>query len=333
MKKYFCMVLLFISWLGVANSQPQPEKPSFAKEPRSGVLLLAHGGHVQTWNEEVRHVADQVDLFIPTEVAFGMASKSTMQEGINRLIARGVTNIVAVPLFVSSHSSVIDSSAYLLGLRAQAPAELRDFAAMDHAMRHGNMAHDSSLNHQAVATNNPAATADQLKPITSSVPIRMTSALDHDEIVGDILTDRAASISTDPSHEVVVLVAHGPVSEDDNKLWLDDMNLIANQMRKHVFYAGIACITLRDDADDPVRNAATQQLRQLVKSIRQAGDTPLVVPLLLSYGGIETGLRKRLAGLDFKMPTEALLPDARIATWVLAQVKASHTNSHNQGQL
>ncbi len=61
-----------------------------------------------------------------------MATKSTMQAAIDRLKARGVTEIVAVPLFVSSHSSVIDSTAYLLGLRKEKPEDLTMFASMDH---------------------------------------------------------------------------------------------------------------------------------------------------------------------------------------------------------
>ena len=44
-----------------------------------------------------------------------------------------MTEIVAVPLFVSSHSSVITSTEYLLGLRAEAPADLAIFAKMTHA--------------------------------------------------------------------------------------------------------------------------------------------------------------------------------------------------------
>jgi len=42
----------------------------------------------------------------------------------------------------------------------------------------------------------------------------------------------------------------------------------------------------------------------------------LIVPLLLSYGGIETGIRKRLDGLDYAMSPQALLPDARLARWI-----------------
>jgi sirohydrochlorin ferrochelatase len=314
------LALLMFLFLGLTTVHGQNAAALSPKAPRIGVLLLAHGGHVQTWNEEVRHFADQVDLTIPIEVAFGMATKSTMQEGIDRLTARGVTEIVAVPLFVSSHSSVIDGTAYLLGLRAQAPEDLKDFAAMDHGtpMNHARMS-------KAAMTPDPAAIAERMKTVTSSVPIRMTSALDHDAIVADILIDRAASVSKEPTHEVVILVAHGPVPDADNQLWLNDMNSLADQMRQHSRYAGIECLTLRDDADDPVRSAATEQLRQTVVRIQKAGNSPLIVPLLLSYGGIEEGLRKRLSGLDFKMPTQALLPDQRIAAWVITRVSGKNT--------
>ncbi len=307
MRRILVISLLCILGAGMAASQTKAAtdtKPPF----RRGILLLAHGGSVRTWNEEVRHVADQVDLSIPTEIAFGMANKSTIQDGINRLKARGVTEIVAVPLFVSSHSSVIESTAYLLGLRPEAPADLKDFVSMGHGGSEPMaMSHDE------------ASMGDAMKPVASPVPVRMTSALDHDTLVADILADRAASISKDPAHETVVLVAHGPVPDEDNKLWLSDMNSLAARIRKRSSYADIQCLTLRDDADEPVRNAATAELRAIVENIHKAGNTPLIVPLLLSYGGIEAGLRKRLDGLDFKMPSQALLPDSRIVAWVIAR--------------
>jgi sirohydrochlorin cobaltochelatase len=280
------------------------------KVPRPGILLLAHGGSLD-WNEEVRHVADQVDLQAPTEVAFGMATRSSIQAAIERLASRKVTEIVAVPLFVSSHSSVIESQAYLLGLRTQMPEDLKEFAGMDHGSMTGAMDHG--------AMQDSAAAAAAMKPITSPVPIRMASALDAHPIVANILMDRAASISHDPAHEVVILVAHGPVPDDDNKLWLDDMGLLADRMRATNRYAAIDCLTLRDDADDLVRDAATAQLRKKVEQVTKDGNTALIVPLLLSYGGIEDGLRKRLDGLSYRMPSQALLPDKRIVNWVIAE--------------
>ena len=139
----FLICLSIVGFVRAQSSTP-------IRAQRDGVLLLAHGGSAQEWNEEVRHVADQVDLTVPTEVAFGMATKSTMQVGINRLVARGVTEIVVVPLFVSSHSSVIDSTAYLLGLRAQEPEDLKIFAMMDHGG--GMMMGGSPMQHDPAAT-------------------------------------------------------------------------------------------------------------------------------------------------------------------------------------
>ena len=38
---------------------------------------------------------------------------------------------------------------------------------------------------------------------------------------------------------------------------------------------------------------------------------------MVSFGGIEKGLRERLDGLSYTMPAAALVPDERIVTWVL----------------
>lgn len=322
MKKFLLCTAACLLSFGVTLAQSPSATPIDHSQIHVGVLLLAHGGNAQEWNEEVRHVADQVDLAIPTEVAFGMATRSSMQAAINRLAARKVTEVVAVPLFVSSHSSVIDSISYLLGLRPQQPESLKMFAAMDHGdgsmtMDHGAMTHDAPM------------TSEAIKPISSPVPVYMASALNHHRIVADILRDRAASISHDTAHEVLVLVAHGPVPDDENKLWLADMNVLADEIRAQSHYAGIECLTLRDDAAAPVRNAATQQLRQKVEQITKDGNTALIVPLLLSYGGIEDGLRKRLDGLNYRMPTQALLPDKRIVDWV---IDTAQTPSLQSGQ-
>ncbi len=319
MKRVVSLLAILSSLLAPVAAHTQQPAAS-RKSARVGVVLLAHGGSALEWNEEVRHVADQVDLHVPTEVAFGMATRSAMQAAVDRLVARKVTEIVAVPLFVSSHSSVIDSISYLFGLRSQEPEDLKMFAQMDHGggmmmMDHAAMSHDEAMS------------AEARKPISSPVPIRMASALDHHRIVAEILRDRAASISRDPAHEVVMLVAHGPVPDDENKLWLADMDTLATAIKQQSHYAAIESLTLRDDADNPVRNAATQQLRQKVEQIAKSGNTPLIVPLLLSYGGIEDGLRQRLEGLNYRMPTQALLPDQRIVDWVIDSAQATSSAS------
>ncbi len=308
MKKLLTTIAVVLITVQISLGQiSDAEKPP----ARTGILLLAHGGKAN-WNNEVMKVAAAVDKTAPVEVAFGMASKRSIQQAIDGLAARGVTEIVAVPLFISSHSSVITSTEYLLGKRKQAPSELAAFARMDHGS-------GSSGSHDSHGSTAPPI--DPMTPVVSRIPIRMAPALGSHPVVADILLSRTTDISTEPANEVVVVVAHGPVSDDDNERWLADMKLLVDRMRAKSKFKRIEYLTVRDDAPEPIRSRAAAELRGIVQRAADERSRALVVPLLLSYGGIEEGVKKRLEGLDFTITGQALLPDERIADWVLGSVK------------
>lgn len=269
-----------------------------------GILLLAHGGR-DNWNREVLAVADRIGSNRPVEVAFGMANKRTIQDAVDRLIERDVSRIVAVPLFISSHSSVLRATEYLLGARDDAPPELEAFARMG-ARRDSGRA-------------DTGAGFDWTSPVEITVPVSITPALDSHAIVGEILTSRARDLSRTPEEEVVVLVAHGPSSEEDNALWLENMRILAEQIRARTRFSRIEHLTVRDDASESIQAQATAELRTVVEGAVGEGKAVLVVPLLLSYGGIEVGIRERLEGLAYRMADQALLPDERLSQWVLMQ--------------
>jgi CbiX len=277
----------------------QPSQP--------GILLLAHGGS-PAWDNAVRALGSGVDEQQPTEVALGMASRPAIQAAVDRLVARGATAIVAVPLFVSSHSSVVTSTECLLGLRTEAPRELALFAKMKHGTG-GHVAHED----------------DGTVPVRAAVPIRMTSAFDRDSIVPEILLTRVMAISRDPSGEAVVLVAHGPVPDDDNRAWLADMAVVAGRLKEAVPFAAVDYLTVRDDAPAPIRDAATAELRALVRRRISEGRRVLIVPQVVSYGGIEAGVGKRLDGLDYAITGQGLLPDDRLVGWVLGKARDGGT--------
>ncbi len=272
-----------------------------------GILLLAHGGR-EDWNREVLELASKVDAELPVEVAFGMANKRAIQDAVNRLAEREVTGIVAVPLFISSHSSVIRATEYLLGKRDDAPPQMEVFARMSarHAESHGG--------------TDPGF--DWTTPIETALPVELTAALDGHATVAEILIARALEVSETPADEVVVVVAHGPTSEEDNDLWLGNMSLLVERMRAAASFSRIDHLTVRDDAPDDVQAKATQELRSVVERGAEEGKSVLIVPLLLSYGGIEKGIRERMEGLDYRMASQGLLPDDRLAGWVLAQAGA-----------
>ena len=86
----------------------------------TGVLLLAHGG-APSWNERVLAVAKEANA--------DPADRGGVRHGVAGVDAgrarppggaRG-EGVVAVPLFVSSHSSVITSTEYLLGSARRRP--------------------------------------------------------------------------------------------------------------------------------------------------------------------------------------------------------------------
>ena len=275
-----------------------------------GILLLAHGGRAD-WNQEVLALADRVDASVPIEVAFGMASKRTIVDALDRLAEREVTSVVAVPLFISSHSSVMRATEYLLGTRDEAPPQMEAF---------GNMAARMAARRASEEEDAVDPGVDWTTPVETTIPITVGRALDSHAIVAEILLSRALDVSEAPEDEVVVVVAHGPSSEEDNELWLGNMGILVEAMRRRTDFGRIEHLTVRDDASQPVRDQATEELRAAVEAAVDERKSVLIVPLLLSYGGIETGIRERLDGLPYRMAGQALLPDERLSEWVLLQV-------------
>jgi hypothetical protein len=97
--------------------------------------------------------------------------------------------------------------------------------------------------------------------------------------------------------------------------WVADLESLAARIRQTASYAAIVSLTVRDDAPAPVSDKATAELRAAVE--REAARRVLIVPVLMSFGGIEAGIRKRLTGLDYVMADQGLMPDDRMVRWVL----------------
>ena len=84
-KSKWILACVFVIGLGIAQSA----------SAETGILLLAHGGSAE-WNGRVTDLVAQVNATRPAEVAFGMATRANIQNAIDKLVARGVTEIVAV---------------------------------------------------------------------------------------------------------------------------------------------------------------------------------------------------------------------------------------------
>lgn len=294
------IALLFIA---VFNSSVNAQQNT-----KMGILVLAHGSNDTTWNNTIHRVVAPIKKEYKVEVAFGMANSMTMQAGIDKLETAGINEIVVVPLFVSSYSPIIRQNEYLLGLRdklADKPMPIM------HGMHGGGK----------MRMEFPE-TLDQLD---FSADIILTKPLDDHPLVVEIIMDRIKSVSTNPEKETILLVAHGPNSDADNKSWVKTIENIGNQIEQKYSVKGesfkdIISLTVRDDADPEVYEAAKQEFRSYVSEADKNGEA-IVIPILLSKGGVEARYLNRLEGLDYTWSGETILPHKNITQFIQVSIE------------
>ncbi len=308
---------------------------TFSFSGKTGVLILAHGGNHSSWDDTVKNATKELEKEYLVEVAFGMANPVTMQEAINKLEKQGATKIVVVPLFISSYSPIIRQNEYLLGLREK----LADPPMMMHHGNGHNMKNDNHSNHDVHPVSEHKTVSNhhnnkkekkELKQLQFTAKIYLTKPLDSHPVVANIIYERILELSKNPLQETVLIVAHGPNDEDDNRLWVKTIDEITDQIRvlqrkKGNNFKQIFGLTVRDDANKDIYEQAKEHLRSLVYQSGKDGDV-IVIPLLLAQGGVEDRLVKRLEGLDYKWSGKTLLPHPDITKFIQQSVKEALIN-------
>lgn len=301
-----------------------------------GVLVLAHGGD-SLWNATIENAVAPLKDDYTVQVAFGMANPTSMQKGIDILEEKGVKNIVVIQLFVSSYSMIIRQNEYLLGFRdtlADPPLLMMHGHGGGHGHgqggHHGMKEKDQSAHHEMkkeshghhmMMENNKDIDLPQLN---IKAHVLLAKPLNDDPHVVNILIDRIKELSKHPEKETVILVAHGPNDKMDNMMWMNTLHNISTQVQSAFGvdnFKKVTYLTLRDDASEHIYNAAKQHFRNVVKKANLDNGSALIVPVLMSNGGIEDRLEKRLHGLDYVWTSHTLLPDERITDFIESSVE------------
>lgn len=260
-----------------------------AATAQTGLLVVAHGAGPE-WNGRVREVVAQVRWPAgPVAAAFLMGPEATTagwDAGVDSLLARGVRQIVVVPLMVSSAGSHYRQIHYYAGALAELPPEL---AGHDHgAGRHR----------------------------TPPVPTRVTGALDGAPELALAMADLWRGLDSSDRRRPLLLVAHGPTTDREAEQWIADLTrALAPVVEPTGIRFGIGL--LRDDAAPPVRAAAIARLRESVTALAAGGDSVTVLPVLISQSAIGTRTIPRdLADLPIRYHARALAPSPRLARWI-----------------
>ena len=278
-----------------AASRPLPAQQAEAPARTIGTLIVAHGGGPE-WNAGVDSVAAQVRLQGPVAVSFLMgpgAAKARFQDMVSELVRRGASEVVVVPMLVSSHSGHFEQIRWLAGETDTLDAEMQHHLHMSGIERS-----------------------------TAGVPIRLARAIDDAPDVADVLADRARALAKDPRKQALFLVGHGPNSAEDYAAWMNNLRPIAARVKQQAGFRSVLVGLVRDDASKPVRAEAVDHVRELIRMQRElTGRDVVVVPVLVASGRVsrET-IPADLKGLPVIYSGETLLPHPGMARWIETRV-------------
>lgn len=290
-------LLLGLALLSACASVP---RDSVANAPEAsggsgeyGVLLMAHGG-IDSWEQEVAETMAPLQQEFPMEIAWGMADAASLQRGVDALEARGVERIGVVRLFVSGESWY-ERTQQILGIAPGAP-EREDVPADAHAGHHG-----MSMAFWQLDTNAVFAMSRQ--------------GLSEAPEMGDVLVKRVHALSRDPAREDLLILAHGPADDAENRRWLADIDARADAVRAAVPLRRVKVMTLREDWPDK-REEAVGEIRGFVERAAAENGVAIVIPFRVQgFGPYE----EVLEGLDYVSDGVGLVPHPDVTAWVRRQ--------------
>lgn len=286
--------LALASVSGACATPPSPVPGHEAHAPRAadptapGILVMAHGGGPD-WNASVDAALAGLRDRVPVVLALGMADPHTLQAALDSLHHLGVGTVAVVRLFISG-ASFLHQTEYLFGLRSDPPGR----AMAGHRMIDGG----------------------DLLPLQVRGDILLErTGLAGSAHVSQILRDRAAASTTDPSDTGILLIAHGMGSEEENRNLLDRMEQGARDLRS-AGYADVGTATLREDWPLP-KARAERAIRTAVTDMGRRWSRVVVVPYRVSGFGPYADV---LEGLDY-VAAGSLLPHPLVADWIEARAR------------
>lgn len=219
---------------------------------RPGVLVIAHGSRDEAWVQLVDVALNRLRAAFPgVPVAAGyleLVDGRLISDGVRELERQGVTDIVAVPLFVSSGSTHLDEIAWALGLKDK-PALETDLARVHTACR-----------------------------------VHICPPMDDHPLIAEIVAERARALAENPAREVLVLVGHGSEHPGFRERWEALLDRLARHTGQAVGFAKATYATFHPDTlRDRVSEAAEGHRAVVVPLFLSAGYfTRTVIPQKLA---------------------------------------------------
>lgn len=279
-----------------------------------GILVLAHGAGPE-WNQAVKDAVAGVNGGYKKVIVFGMGDASSIQRGVDKLEKAGVKAIVVVPLFLSSHSEMYRNLEYVLGIREE--PDVLFWMLMTGGEEEGHAEHQMSVT----------------KQVKFSVPHAVVPAIDYEPLVQAILVERAAEALRGKNDASVFLLAHGPISAEDNNLWLLDLNRYTAVLSDRFPGAKFSAHTFRDDAPSFIKEPAVRKIQDAIKKEKESGREVVVIPYLLAPGGREDEIGRITENCGCTVYLKTLLPHENFSLWIEREMWVGRKIQNSQEKL
>lgn len=182
---------------------------------KPGVLVISHGSRESSWVQLVDDAVGQLPLRgeLPVAASFlEIVEGRLIQDGIDHLERQGATDILVIPLFVSSGSTHVNEIAYALGV-----------------------------------IDAPAIDTD-LEPFRIRANILYGEPIDNDPDVARMVWDKVKTESKNPDEEVLILVGHGSSHDGFRERWEEGLSHLAESARAIGGLAAADYALLRPDS-------------------------------------------------------------------------------------
>lgn len=164
---------------------------------KPGVLIISHGSPETSWMQQIDEAVSRMRLPVDLPVSAVFLDNVPgrfIQDGIDELEAQGVTDLLVVPLFVSSGSTHMDEIAYALGVKAEPDRET------------------------------------DLEPFTIQAHVHFGYPADDDEDIAQMVWDQVKHLSVLPEKEMVLVVGHGSIHDGFRQRWEQGISSLAQRV-------------------------------------------------------------------------------------------------------
>lgn len=272
---------------------------TFAQE-KPGLMIIAHGSPAKQWNQPVLDLENQVkQLFDKKEITKFDEVRVALMEFTEPSIAsvikdfeeKGITKVFALPVFIApSGHSIYDIPAILrLYYNQEMIDELKE---------------------------------EGIKIVDSKIKITVGPTLDYENVMKDILLDKVNNLSDNPEEEALIILAHG--DKNFMPVWKELSNETGNYIlaKTGIEYFDNAFVEVGQsfaiDGINPILKASENKKKVIVVGMYLSMG---VKNMAENSGFIMMGRtiesKKMFEGKNIVFAEDGLLPDKRIAEWIV----------------